>query len=494
MGFYEILDQVVDLLRRRGRVTYRALQREFQVDDAFLEDLKAEIIIAQRLAVDEQGAVLVWVGEAGTPPAPQEDAHSPQGERRVDERRHPEAERRQLTVLFCDLVDSTVLASQLDPEELREVVRAYQEACAKVIARFEGHIAQYLGDGLLVYFGYPLAHEDDAQRAVRAGLGIVEALGQLNTRLGQERGVHLAVRLGIHTGLVVVGEVGGGTRQEQLALGETPNLAARLQDLAASNTVVISAATYQLLGGFFACQPLGTRPIKGLPQPLEVYQVLYESTARSRLDVAGSAGLTPLVGREQEVALLRERWEQVKDGIGQVVLLSGEAGIGKSRLVEVLKEQVATDPQAWLTPCQCSPYHQNSVLYPMIDLLERVALQFEREETPQQKLSKLEGFLVQYGLPLAEAVPLFASLLSLPLGSGYAPLNVAPEQQKQKTLQAILTSLLRRAAQQPLLFVMEDLHWADPSTLELLSPLVDQGPTARILTLLLLLSLGKQLE
>ena len=483
MGFYEILDQVVDLLRRRGRVTYRALKREFQVDDAFLEDLKAEIITAQRLAVDEQDAVLVWVGEAGTPPAPQEDAYSPQGDLRVDEHQHPEAERRQLTVLFCDLVDSTVLASQLDPEELREVVRAYQEACAKVIARFEGHIAQYLGDGLLVYFGYPLAHEDDAQRAVRAGLGIVEALGQLNTRLAQERGMHLAVRLGIHTGLVVVGEVGGGTRQEQLALGETPNLAARLQGLAASNTVVISAATWQLLGGFFACQSLGTRPIRGLAQPIEVYQVLYESTARSRLDVAGSAGLTPLVGREQEVGLLLERWEQVKDGSGQVVLLSGEAGIGKSRLVEVLKAHVATEPQAWLTPCQCSPYHQNSVLYPMIDLLERVALQFERDETPQQKLSKLEGFLVQYGLPLAEAVPLFASLLSLPLGSSYAPLNVSPEQQKQKTLQAILTILLRRAAQQPLLFVMEDLHWVDPSTLELLSLLVDQGPTARILTL-----------
>ena len=185
-----------------------------------------------------------------------------------------DAERRQLTVLFCDLVDSTPLASQLDPEDLREVVRAYQEACAKVIARFEGHIAQYLGDGLLVYFGYPLAHEDDAQRAVRTGLGIVEALDQLNTRLGQERGVHLAVRLGIHTGLVVVGEDGGGTRQEQLALGETPNLAARLQGIAAPDTVVISAATLQLLGGFFAYQSLGPHLLRGLPQPLEVYQVL----------------------------------------------------------------------------------------------------------------------------------------------------------------------------------------------------------------------------
>src|SRR6266496_5984450 len=215
----------------------------------------------------------------------------------------PEAERRQLTVLFCDLVDSTPLASRLDPEDLREVLRAYQDTCAKVIARFEGHIAQYLGDGLLVYFGYPLAHEDDAQRAVRAGLGMVEALGQLNTRLAQVRGVQLAVRLGVHTGLVVVGDVGGGTRQEQLALGETPNLAARLQGIAAPNTLVISAATFQLLGGFFACQPLGTRPVKGLTQPLEVYRVLYESMARSRLEAAGSAGLTPLVGREQEIGV-----------------------------------------------------------------------------------------------------------------------------------------------------------------------------------------------
>ena len=206
--------------------------------------------------------------------------------------------------------------------------------------------------------------------------------------------------------------------------------------------------------------------------------------ARSRLEAAGSTGLTPLVGREQEVALLLERWAQVKDGLGQVVLLSGEAGIGKSRLVQVLKEHVAAEPQAWLTPCQCSPYYQNTALYPMIDLLERVALRFEREESPQQKLSKLEGFLVQYGLPLAEAVPLFAALLSLPLPADYAPLTLSPEQQKQKTMQALLTILLRIAAQQPVLFVMEDLHWVDPSTLEFLSLLVDQGPTARILALL----------
>jgi class 3 adenylate cyclase/predicted ATPase len=496
MDFYAVLDQVLALLRQRGRVTYRALKLQFKLDDESLEVLRDELIKAQRVAVDENGDVLVWVGEVGstpapTPPAPQsvqrsaaERDRTVTAESPVAAARAPEAERRQLTVLFCDLVDSTVLASQLDPEEWREVVRAYQETCAKVIARYEGHIAQYLGDGLLVYFGYPRAHEDDAQRAVRTGLGIVEALGQLNRRLTQERGVSLAVRLGIHTGLVVVGDVGGGTRQEQLALGETPNVAARLQAMAAPNTLVLSATTSQLLGGFFACQSLGAHLLKGVAQPLEVYQVLYERTARSRLEAAGSTGLTPLVGRESEVALLLERWAQVKEGVGQVVLLSGEAGIGKSRLVQVLTEQAAGEPHAWLTPCQCSPYYQNTALYPLIDLLERVALRFEREESPEQKLRKLEGFVVQYGLPLAETVPLLAALLSLPLTADYTPLTMSPEQQKQKTLHALLTTLLRIAAQQRVLFVMEDLHWVDPSTLEFLTLLVDQGPTARILALL----------
>src|SRR5262249_54066914 len=281
-----------------------------------------------------------------------------------------------------------------------------------------------------------------------------------------------------------VGEVGGGTRQEQLALGETPNFAARLQGIAAPNTMVISAATVPLLGGFFACQSLGMHRLKGFAQPIEVYRVRSESMARSRLEAVGSTRWTPLVGREQEIGLLRERWAQVKDGVGQVVLLSGEAGIGKSRLVQVLTDHVATEPQAWLTPCQCSPYYQNTALHPMIELLERVALHFEREESSPQKLGKLEGFLVQHGLPLAETVPLFAALLSLPLPADYAPLTVSPERQKQQTLQALLTILLRIAAQQPVLLVMEDLHWVDPTTLEFLSLLVDQGPTVRILALL----------
>jgi len=496
MTFEEVLDQAIAMLQRRGRVTYRLLKRQFQLDDDTLGDLLAELRYAHGEVISEDEQGMVWTGGAAvrpTPPPPalqpfqpsgSQEAPAPQADVTPTILQSSDAERRQLTVLFCDLVDSTVLSSQLDPEDLRAVVRAYQEVCAKVIARFEGYIAQYLGDGLLVYFGWPQAHEDDAQRAVRAGLGIVEAMRGLNTRLEQERGVHLAVRLGIHTGLVVVGEVGSGGRQEQLALGETPNLAARLQGIAIPNTLVISAATFHLLGGFFACQPLGTSLPKGLAQPIEVYQVLHESMARSRLEAAGSTSLTPLVDREQEVGLLVERWTRVKEGIGQVVLLSGEAGIGKSRLVQVLKEHVAAEPQAWLTPCQCSPYYQNTALYPMIDLLERVALRLERDESPQQKLRKLEGFLVQYGLQLPEAVPLFAALLSLPLGTDYAPLTLSPEQQKQQTLHTLLTILLRIAAQQPVLFVMEDLHWVDPSTLELLSLLVDQGPTARILALL----------
>jgi class 3 adenylate cyclase/predicted ATPase len=402
----------------------------------------------------------------------------------------PEAEHRQLTVMFCDLVGSTPLSQQLDPEELRNVVRDYQSICEKVISLYEGHIAQYLGDGILVYFGYPQAHEDDAQRAVRTGLGIVEAIEQRNTRIQQNIGAEtglaepLQVRIGIHTGFVVVGEIGGGERPEQLALGDTPIIASRLQGIASPNGVVVSVDTYRLIEGFFFCRDMGSQRLKGISQPMEIFQVTHESMARSRLEVLAVKGLTPLVGREQEVRLLFERWEQVVEGMGQVILLSGEAGIGKSRLVQVLKEQVAEDPQAWLTEFRCSPYYKNSVFYPVIDVFERVVFQTDRSDSPEEKLSKLEGYLVRYGLSLEEAMPLFTSLLSLPLPERYPTLTLTPEMQKQKTMEALLTLFLRRSAMQPLLFVVEDLHWIDPSTLEFISLLVDREPTTRILTLL----------
>ena len=310
MDFDAVLAQVHQLLQRQGRVSYRALRLQFQLDDETLAALKDELIYAERVARDEEDRVLIWIGEASTTSEPVgrfSPALAP------DEPQAPEAERRQLTVLFCDLVDSTVLASQLDPEDWREVVRAYQDTCAMVIAGFEGHIAQYLGDGLLVYFGYPQAHEDDAQRAVRAGLGIVEAMRTLNRHLAQNTGVRLAGRIGVHTGLVVVGAIGGGGRQEQLAVGETPHLAARLQGLAEPDTVVISAVTYRLVQGFFVCRALGSHPLTGILTAAPVYRVLGESGMQTRLEVAGLSGLTPLVGRKQEIELLLERWAQVKE-------------------------------------------------------------------------------------------------------------------------------------------------------------------------------------
>jgi class 3 adenylate cyclase/predicted ATPase len=399
------------------------------------------------------------------------------------EARHtPMAERRQLTVLFCDLVDSTALAGRLDPEDYREVVRAYQGTCAAIIQRFEGHIAQYLGDGLLVYFGYPQAHEDDAQRAVSTGLGLVEAMDTLNRRLGQSQGVRLAVRVGIHTGLVVVGEMGGGGRQEQLALGDTPNIAARLQGLAAPDTVVISATTQWLIQGYFTCHTLGSQTLKGVATPLHVYQVVRATEAQHRLDIAAARGLTPLVGREHEVGILRDRWVQVEAGQGHIVVLSGEAGIGKSRLVQVVKDEIIGAATLRIE-YRCSPYHQHSALYPVIAHLERV-LAWRRDDTPADKLRKLEEALQPSRLPLAEVVPLLAVLLSISLPASYPPLTLTPQRQKQKTLEALLTWLLALTEQQPVLFVVEDLHWIDPSTLEFLTLLVEQGPTARLLTLL----------
>jgi class 3 adenylate cyclase/predicted ATPase len=394
----------------------------------------------------------------------------------------PEAERRQLTVLFCDLVDSTPMATQLDPEELREVIRAYHAVCVQVIERFDGHIAQYLGDGLLVYFGYPRAHEDDAQRAVRAGLGIIEALGPLQKRLQQEQGVRLAARVGIHTGLVVVGEVGEGARQERLALGEVPNLAARLQGLAPPNTVLISASTVRLVQGWFVSEALDDQTLKGFPEPMTVYRVLAESGVQSRLDLVSVSGLTPLVGREQEIKLLLERWDEAKEGRGRVVALSGEAGIGKSRLVRAVEERLAGEPYTRLE-CRCSSSAQHSALFPMITLGRRL-LQWQRDEPADVTLDKLEAALAPYDMSLAEVVPLLASLLSLPPPERYAPLQLTPERQKQKTLETILALFRAHAAQQPVLLIVEDLHWIDPSTLELLTLLIDQGPMGRILALL----------
>jgi predicted ATPase/class 3 adenylate cyclase len=385
--------------------------------------------------------------------------------------------------MFCDLVDSTPLASRLDPEDYRDVVRAYLEACAQVIQRFEGHIAKYLGDGILVYFGYPRADEHDAQRAVYAGLGIVDAIAQVNTHLERNRGLRLAVRLGIHTVLVVAGELGGGTAREPLAIvGETPNVAARLQGVAEPDTVVISAATYQLVQGFFACQDLGTPPLKGVATPLRVYRVHGESTAASRFEVVNATGLTPLIGREEELNLVLRRWAQVKAGEGQVVLLAGEPGIGKSRLLEAVRARVEVEPHLRLQ-YQCSPYYRHTAFYPLTAQIERAA-RFAPGDTPAQRLDKLEALLAQATPRVAEVAPLLAALLSIPVGDRYPPLALSPQRQKAQTIAALVDQMAGLSQRQPVLCLVEDAHWCDPTTLEVLERLVHRVAELRTLVLI----------
>jgi len=393
--------------------------------------------------------------------------------------------RRQLTVMFCDLVGSTALSQRVELEQLREVVQAFQDLCAEVIARFDGYLARYLGDGALVYFGFPVAHEGDAYRAVRAALEIIAALPRVNTRLQKTvealRAVPLQVRIGIHTGTVVAGEVKTeGARDLVEVVGEPLNLSARLQEIAEPNSVLICATTFQLVQGFFTCHDLGMRPLKDVSTPVAVYQVEEESEARSRLEVAATKGLSPLVGRTQQLATLLDCWQQAKAGTGQVVLLGGEAGIGKSRLVQALREHVSPEFHTWLE-CHCFPYHQHSALHPAIDLLWR-GLGLKRSDSPTQQLEKLERAIVAYGLPPEDNVPIFANWLGLSLPPDrYAQLALSPDRQRRGVLNGLRLWLSKAAELGPVIGVVEDLQWADPSTLESLALFMEQVPRAPIL-------------
>ncbi len=393
-------------------------------------------------------------------------------------------ERRHLTVMFCDLVDSTGLSARLDPEDLRHVIASYQKASAEIVEHFEGQVARYLGDGILVYFGYPHAHEDDADRAARAALGVIAAIDGMNARLEHEYGVRLAVRIGIDTGLVVAsGEVGSEPHEPFAIFGETPNVAARLQSLAEPNRVVVSASTYGLIRGRLECESLGRHELKGIPQPVGLYRVTRENRGRSRLDASASAGLTALVDREQEIALLADRWSQVRRGSGQAVLIGGEAGIGKSRLVRVLKERVAIEPHLWLE-CSCSPYYQSTPLYAVIDLLTQ-ELGWTRQDSPETKLAKLEQALARAGFAVPDVLPplagLLYGLLSLPLPALPPGPVSSPARRKRQTLEALHAWLARLSVEQPVVLVVEDLQWIDPSTLEFLSFLVDRIPAILLL-------------
>ncbi|MBK8497787.1 MAG: AAA family ATPase [Flavobacteriales bacterium] len=409
--------------------------------------------------------------ECGTPLTAAPAARAPEPAPAPPGSESGHAEQRQLSVIFSDLVSFTQLSQMLDPEDLNTVVHEYYAVCRSVCERYEGQVANYLGDGVLMHFGYPKAHEDDAHRAVRTGLAVIEGVSALNERLEREMKVTLSIRVGIHTGPMIVGDDRAGNWQ-QMALGETLNIAARVQGVAQVNTVAVSAVTQRMIEGFFTCKSLGTHTLKGVAQPMELFSVTHESTARGRLEAAGRATLTPLTGREDQVELLLSEWQKACTGAGRAVLISAEGGLGKSRLVHMLKEHVASMPNAWLTPCQCSPYHQSTAMYPYIDLIERVVLKFERHEPPRERLKKLEGMLVQYGFDPHEAMPYFGPFHSLSADAGYVPSAMDPAQQRRKYMDAMLRILDDRSRKQPLLFIVEDLHWVDPTTLETLKELV----------------------
>ena len=388
----------------------------------------------------------------------------------------PRAERRRLTVMFCDLVGSTALAERLDPEELRELMRAYQGACGEAVARFAGHVAQYLGDGLMVYFGWPTAHEDDVERALRAGLAIVPAVK------GVAAPAPLRVRIGIATGPVVVGETGAGDASvPKMAVGETPNLAARVQGLAGPDEVVIAAATRRLLGAGFDLEDLGEHVLKGIVEPVRAFRVLAARPVVDRFEATHGTRLTPLVGRESELALLLDRWQHATEGRGQVLVLHGEPGMGKSRIVRAFRERIAAEAPTWVQ-YQCSPFFTNTAFYPVMEQLKRAA-GFGDDDSAEVRLDKLESLLDSSGGAVADARPLLAALLSVPSERRYPRLDLSPLRQKERTIEVIAQGLGRLAGMAPLVAVFEDVHWIDPSTLELVTHLGARTPEWRVLVL-----------
>jgi len=480
---------VADWLRSLGLERYEQTFHENEIDVDLLPNLTADDLKDLGVAlVGHRRRLLDAIGllkdaspssEADAASLAGEPAHAePSAGQAVPMASRPEAERRQLTVLFCDLVGSTELSARLDPEDMGQVFRVYQGRCAAVVQRWDGHVAKYMGDGVLAYFGWPRAHEDDAERAVRAGLNLAEEVGQLTA----DDGTPLAARVGIATGVVLVGElIGEGAAREEAVVGETPNLAARLQGLAKPGSVVIAEATQRLVGGLFEMADLGGHELRGLRGRVRAWQVLGDSRAESRFAARSATGLTPLVGREHELGMLLDRVERAREGEGQVVLLSGEPGIGKSRLAHALIERLAEAPHTRVR-YYCSPYHVNSVLHPIIEQLARAAA-FEPDDPPERKLDKLEALLGQGTNDPAAVAPLFAALLSIPVGTRYPPLDLPAQRQRELTIAALLDQLTGLAARRPVVMVLEDGHWLDPTTTELFERVIERAQTLPALLL-----------
>jgi class 3 adenylate cyclase/tetratricopeptide (TPR) repeat protein len=454
-------------LRSLGLEQYEAAFRENAIDASVLPSLTADdlkdlgiALVGHRRRLLDAIAALRVEASANAPP--------PDVLPVTDQTTKDTAERRHLTVMICDLVGSTVLSARLDPEDMRAVIDAYHAACARITRTYDGFLAEFRGDGILAYFGYPRAHEDDAERTVRAGLDIIAAVAGLETRAAQP----LAVRIGIATGLVVVGDVSGGSALREHALvGDTPNLAARLQTLAEPGTIVVAASTRRLIGDLFRLRDLGRHEVKGIAGLVAAWAVEGVSASESRFEAVRAASLTGLVGRQHELDFLLERQRRAWKGEGQIVLIAGEPGIGKSRLATALAERIAGEPHTRLR-YQCSPYHSNSALHPFIAQLERAA-GFKADDTSERRLDKLEAILTMGASRIESVAPLFAALLSIPFDERYPPLTLSPMQQRRRTLAALLDQFEGLARQQPILLLVEDAHWADATSLELLDQTVE---------------------
>jgi class 3 adenylate cyclase/predicted ATPase/ABC-type transport system involved in cytochrome c biogenesis ATPase subunit len=464
-------------LRGLGLERYEAAFRENEIDETVLPTLTADDL--KDLGVGVVGhrrkllnAIAALRGDANTK-VPLPDALPT-----IDRSPKDAPERRHLTVMICDLVGSTALSARLDPEDMRAVIDAYHAACARITRTYDGFLAEFRGDGILAYFGYPLAHEDDAERTVRAGLDIIAAVARLETHAAEP----LAVRIGIATGVVVVGDLSReGALREHAVVGETPNLAARLQALAEPGTIVVAASTRRLLGDLFRLRDLGRHEVKGIAEPVAAWVVEGVSDSESRFEAVRAAGLTDFIGREDELEFLLERQRLAWKGEGQIVLISGEPGIGKSRLAAALAERIASQPHTRLR-YQCSPYHTNSALRPFIAQLERAA-GFKADDTPEQRLDKLEALLAMGASRVQAVAPLFAALLSIPLGERYPSLALSPTQQRRRTLAALLDQFEGLARRQPILLSFEDAQWADATSLELLDLTVERVRQLPVLAL-----------
>jgi class 3 adenylate cyclase/predicted ATPase len=461
------IQQIAVWLEQLGMSEYAGRFAENRIDFSVLRDLTDQdlkelgVVLGDRRkllrAIAELDAVARTATKIATP-APQDAA-----------------ERRQVTVMFCDLVGSTALSTHLDPEDLRDIIGAYHRCCAATVERNGGFVAKYMGDGVLIYFGYPQAHEHDAERAVQVGLALAEAVPKLVTSAGSP----LQVRIGIATGLVVVGDlIGSGEAQERGVVGETPNLAARLQGIAEPGMVVIAEGTRRLVGSLFELNDLGAQNLKGIAGPVRAWAALRTSSIESRFDALRAAGTVALVGREKEIDLLMQRWSSAKNGEGQVVLLSGEAGIGKSRLTAALLERLAAEPHARLRYF-CSPQHTDSAFYPIIGQMERAA-GLSREDTSQAKLDKLDSML-RANSTSPEDAALFADMLSLPNDGRYPALALTPQQRRQRTLDALVARIAALARTTPALMIFEDAHWSDPTSLEVLRLAIDQLASHRVM-------------